>query len=50
VVVIHPRQTDYTALTSGLPARIGQDTEASPEPKAKRVPPREAPPEPKAPK
>lgn len=34
VVVIHPRQTDYAALTTGLPQRIGQREEAAPEPKA----------------
>src|SRR5678809_1507461 len=35
VVIIHPRQTDYTGLTSGLPERIGQREEVAPEPKAK---------------
>jgi circadian clock protein KaiC len=35
VVIIHPRQTDYTRLTSGLPERIGQREEVAPEPKAK---------------
>ncbi len=36
VVVIHPRQTEYTQLTSGLPRRIGQvPHESAPEPKAK---------------
>jgi circadian clock protein KaiC len=34
VVVILPRQTDYTGLTSGLPERVGQREEAAPEPKA----------------
>ena len=34
VVIIHPRQTDYRALTTGLPVRIGQREESSPEPKA----------------
>jgi circadian clock protein KaiC len=34
VVVIHPRQTDYTRLTTGLPKRVGQEQEAAPEPKA----------------
>jgi circadian clock protein KaiC len=34
VVVIHPRQTDYTRLTTGLPERIGQREEVAPEPKA----------------
>lgn len=36
VVVIHPRQTSYTGLTSGLPERVGQLEEIAPEPKAKR--------------
>ena len=36
VVVIHPRQTDYTRLTTGLPERIGQRAESAPEPKATR--------------
>ncbi len=34
VVIIHPRQTDYTGLTTGIPQRIGQRQEAAPEPKA----------------
>jgi len=34
VVIILPRQTDYTALTTGIPQRIGQREEAAPEPKA----------------
>ncbi len=34
VVLIHPRQTDYARLTSGLPERTGQHEEAAPEPKA----------------
>jgi circadian clock protein KaiC len=34
VVIIHPRHTDYRALTSGLPERIGQREESAPEPKA----------------
>jgi circadian clock protein KaiC len=34
VVIIHPRQTDYSALTTGIPRRIGQREETSPEPKA----------------
>ncbi len=34
VVIIHPRQTDYTALTTGIPVRIGQREEVAPEPKA----------------
>ncbi len=36
VVVIHPPQTDYVRLTSGLPQRIGRREEAAPEPKAKK--------------
>jgi circadian clock protein KaiC len=35
VVVISPRQTDYTQLTGGLPQRVGQIIEAAPEPKFK---------------
>ena len=35
VVVIHPRQTDYSRLTTGIPKRIGQAQEAAPEPKAR---------------
>jgi circadian clock protein KaiC len=34
VVIIHPRQTDYAALTTGLPQRIGRREETAPEPKA----------------
>lgn len=34
VVVIKPRQTDYTGLTTGIPRRVGQRQEAAPEPKA----------------
>jgi circadian clock protein KaiC len=38
VVVIHPRRTDYTGLTTGIPLRTGprkaQENEAAPEPKA----------------
>jgi circadian clock protein KaiC len=34
VVVILPRKTDYTRLTSGLPERIGNREEPAPEPKA----------------
>ena len=34
VVVIGPRQTDYTGLTTGIPARVGSQAEAAPEPKA----------------
>ena len=40
VVVIHPRRTDYTGLTTGIPQRTGPRTaqadEAAPEPKATR--------------
>lgn len=36
VVVIGPRQTDYTGLTTGIPTRVGQREEAAPEPKAKK--------------
>ena len=34
VVIIHPRQTDYTGLTTGIRARVGQREEKPPEPKA----------------
>ena len=34
VVIILPRQTDYAALTTGIPQRIGQREEVAPEPKA----------------
>ncbi|MGZ4964773.1 MAG: RAD55 family ATPase, partial [Limisphaerales bacterium] len=37
VVIIHPRQTVYTALTSGLPQRTGQSEESAPEPKATKM-------------
>jgi circadian clock protein KaiC len=36
VVVIHPRKTEYAALSTGLPRRIGRQTESAPEPKAKK--------------
>jgi circadian clock protein KaiC len=40
VVVIHPRRTDYHALITGIPEQTGprraQESEAAPEPKAKR--------------
>jgi len=36
VVLIHPRQTEYSRLTTGIPQRIGQGTEIAPEPKATR--------------
>jgi circadian clock protein KaiC len=34
VVIIHPRQTDYAGLTSGIPTRSGRREEGAPEPKA----------------
>jgi circadian clock protein KaiC len=34
VAVIGPRHTDYTGLTTGIPARVGQREEGAPEPKA----------------
>lgn len=34
VVVIRPRQTDYTGLTTGIPVRVGPREELAPEPKA----------------
>ena len=34
VVVMAPRQTDYTGLTTGIPTRVGKREESSPEPKA----------------
>jgi circadian clock protein KaiC len=34
IVIILPRKTDYAALTTGIPNRIGQVEEAAPEPKA----------------
>jgi circadian clock protein KaiC len=34
VVIIRPRATDFSGLTSGIPQRIGQIEEAAPEPKA----------------
>ena len=34
VVVIHPRQTDYAQLSTGLPERRGRREETAPEPKA----------------
>jgi len=34
VVIVHPRQTDYSALTTGIPQLIGRLEEAAPEPKA----------------
>ncbi len=36
VVIISPRRTDYTALTSGLPQRVGERQEKEPEAKASR--------------
>jgi circadian clock protein KaiC len=34
VVVIHPRQTEFARLTTGLPEHLGREAEAAPEPKA----------------
>jgi circadian clock protein KaiC len=34
VVIIHPRQTEYASLTTGIPTRVGQREEGAPEPKA----------------
>jgi circadian clock protein KaiC len=34
VVIILPRKTDYSALTTGIPQRIGQREEIAPEPKS----------------
>ena len=34
LVIIEPRKTDYSALTSGLPIRGGQRQESAPEPKS----------------
>jgi len=34
VVIIHPPQTDYSGLTTGIPTRVGQREEGAPEPKA----------------
>jgi circadian clock protein KaiC len=34
VVIIHPRQTDFARLTTGIPEHIGREAEAAPEPKA----------------
>ena len=34
VVIILPRKTDYSGLTTGLPQLIGQLEESPPEPKA----------------
>lgn len=36
VVIISPRETDYTGLTTGLPQRVGHREETAPEPKAKK--------------
>jgi len=36
LVIIGPRQTNYTGLTTGIPARIGHREEPAPEPKAKK--------------
>jgi circadian clock protein KaiC len=37
VVMIGPRQTDYSRLTSGLPERVGAFKEAAPEPRAQKI-------------
>jgi circadian clock protein KaiC len=34
VVIIHPRRTEYSQLTTGIPRRISQLDEPAPEPKA----------------
>ena len=34
VVIVHPRKTDFAALTTGIPERVGQREEAAPEPKS----------------
>lgn len=34
IVVIGPRETDYTGLTTGIPTRVGKREEPAPEPKA----------------
>jgi circadian clock protein KaiC len=34
VVIIHPRQTEFARLTTGLPEHLGREAEAAPEPKA----------------
>jgi circadian clock protein KaiC len=36
VVIISPRRTDYTGLTTGIPVRVGLREDAVPEPKAKK--------------
>lgn len=36
VVVIGPRHTDYSGLTTGIPRQVGPGREASPEPKARK--------------
>ena len=36
VVIINPRSTVYTGLTSGLPQRVGERKEPAPEPKARK--------------
>ena len=36
VVVIGPRQTDYTGLTTGIPTRVGRREEPAPEPREKK--------------
>jgi circadian clock protein KaiC len=34
VIIISPRRTDYAALTTGIPQRVGERRESAPEPKA----------------
>ena len=34
LVIIHPRQTDYVRLSTGLPQRVGKREELAPEPKS----------------
>jgi circadian clock protein KaiC len=36
VVIIHPRQTEFARLITGIPERLGQLGEPAPEPKALR--------------
>ena len=37
VVIIHPLHTDYAALTSGLPQRVGERKEPPPEPRVSKL-------------
>jgi len=36
IVVIGPRRTDYSGLSTGIPKQVGSSREASPEPKARK--------------